>query len=110
MQAIKYTIEKLANFETIEDKRFSSESAPHEFADLLRLFSGRRPHLLDGEQPKAAYTEPYPFSNNSTRLSRECFSVDVSSVGDISIFCQYVTTHPDGDRLHTYLLSTYVND
>lgn len=110
MQAIKYTIEKLAHFETIEDKRYTTESAPQEFAALLRIFSDRRPHILDGEQVKVACISPYPFSNNPARLSRDCFTVDVSSVGDISVFCQYTTTHPDGDRLHTYLLTSYAND
>ena len=110
MQAIKYSIEKLAHFETVEDKRCTTESAPQEFADLLRIFSDRRPHLLDGEQVKAAHLSPYPFSNNPARLSRDCFTVDVSSVGDISVFCQYTVTHPDGERLHTYLLTTYANE
>lgn len=107
MQAIKYTIEKYPSFETVEDKRLTVESTPQEFADLLRLFSDRRPHLLDGEQVKSAYMSAIPYSGSPSRLSRDCFSVDVSRVGDISVFCQYTTTHPDGDRLHTYLLSTY---
>lgn len=107
MQAIKYMIEKYPGFETVEDKRLTSESAPQEFADMLRLFSDRRPHLLDGEQVKAACLSCIPNSDNPARLSRDCFSVDVSRIGDISVFCQYTTTHPDGDRLHTYLLSTY---
>lgn len=110
MQAIKYTIEKRVNFETVEDKRFTTDSAPQEFAEMIRIFSDRRPHLLDGEQVKAACISPYPFSNNPARLSRDCFTVDVSSVGDISVFCQYTTSHPDGDRLHTYLLTSYAND
>lgn len=107
MQAIKYTIEKYPGFETVEDKRLTAESTPQEFADLLRLFSDRRPHLLDGEQVKPAYMSVIPYIDSPSRLSRDCFSVDVSRVGDISVFCQYATTHPDGDRLHTYLLSTY---
>lgn len=110
MQAIKYSVEKLAHFETVEDKRYTTESAPQEFADLLRIFSDRRPHLLDGEQVNAACISPRPFSNNPARLSRDCFTVDVSRDGSISVFCQYTTTHPDGDRLHTYLLTSYAND
>lgn len=106
MQAIKYMIEKYPTFETVEDKRLTAESAPKEFADMLRLFSDRCPHLLDGEQVKAACLSCIPNSDNA-RLSRDCFSVDVSRIGDISVFCQYTTTHQDGDRLHTYLLSTY---
>lgn len=109
MQAIKYNIEKYPGFETVEDKRYTPESAPQEFADLLRLFSDRRPHLLDGEQVKAACLSCVPYSDKPARLSRDCFTVDVSRIGDISVFCQYTTTHPDGDRLHTYLLSSYVN-
>lgn len=107
MQSIKYIIEKYPSFETVEDKRLTAESVPQEFADMLRLFSDRRPHLLDGEQVKAACLLGIPNSDNPARLSPDCFSVDVSRIGDISVFCQYTTTHPDGDRLHTYLLSTY---
>ena len=110
MQAIKYTIEKYPSFETVEDKRLTVENTPQEFVDLLRLFSDRRPHLLDGEHVKAACLSCVPYSDSPARLSRDCFSVDVSRVGDISVFCQYTTIHPDGDRLHTYLLTTYVND
>lgn len=109
MQTIKYAIEKYPGFETVEDKRFKAESDPKEFADLLRIFSDRRPHLLDGEQVKAAFLSCVPYSDSPVSLSRDCFSVDVSPVGDISVVCQYTTTHPDGERLHTYLLSTYVN-
>lgn len=109
MQAIKYTIEKYPSFETVEDKRLTAESAPQEFVNLLRLFSDRRPHLLDGEQVKAKCLSCIPNSDKPARLSRECFSVYVSRIGDISVFCQYTTTHPDGDRIHTYLLSTYVD-
>lgn len=109
MQAIKYTIEKYPGFETVEDKRLTIESAPQEFADMLRLFSDRRPHLLDGEQVKAECLSCIPNSDKSARLSHECFSVSVSRIGDISVFCQYKTTHPDGDRFHTYLLATYVD-
>lgn len=109
MQAIKYMIEKYPGFETVEDKRLTIESAPQEFIDMLRLFSDRRPHLLDGEQVKAKCLSRIPNSYEHARLSRDCFSVYVCRNGDISVFCQYTTTHPDGDRLHTYLLSTYVD-
>lgn len=109
MQAIKYTIEKYPGFETLEDKRLTVEITPQEFADRLRIFSDRRPHLLDGEQVKASCLSCVPYSDSPARLSRDCFSVDVSRVGDISVFCQYTTTHPDGDRIHTYLLTTYAN-
>lgn len=109
MQAIKYYIEKYPGFETVEDKRYTAESTPQEFAELIRLFSDRRPHLLPGEQLKAACMSCVPYSDSPARLSRDCFSVDVSRVGDVSVFCQYTTTHPDGDRLHTYLLSTYAD-
>lgn len=110
MQAIKYTIEKYPSFETVEDKRLTAESTPQEFCDLLRLFSDRRPHLLDGEQVKTTYLSRIPYGDEHARLSRDCFSADVSRVGDISVFCQYTVTHPDGSRLHTYLLTTYAND
>lgn len=73
MQAIKYTIEKYPSFETVEDKRLTVESTPQEFADLLRLFSDRRPHLLDGEQVKSAYMSAIPYSGSPSRLSRDCF-------------------------------------
>ena len=109
MQAIKYTIENHPSFETVEDKRLTSESDPQEFADLLRLFSEHRPHLLDGEQVKAAYLSRITSSEKPARLSRDCFSVDVYRNGDISVFCQYTTVHTDGERLHTYLLTTYVD-
>lgn len=110
MQAIKFTIEKYSGFETVQDKRYTIESAPQEFAELLRLFSDRRPHLLDGEQVKAACLSCVPGIDSPARLSRDCFSVDVSRTGDISVYCQYTTTHPDGDRLHSYLFTTYAND
>lgn len=110
MQAIKYSIEKYPSFETVEDKRLTVESTPKEFIDLLRLFSDRRPHLLDGEHVKTECLSCVRDSDKPARLSRDCFSVDVSRIGDISVFCQYTTTHPDGDRLHTYLLTTYAND
>ena len=109
MQAIKYSIEKYPTLETLEDKRYTSESASQEFVDLLRLFSDRRPHLLDGEQVKEACLSCVPYSDHPARLSRDCFSVYVSRVGDVSVFCQYTATHPDGERLHTYLLTTYAN-
>ena len=110
MQSIKYMIEKYPTFETVEDKRLTAKSDHQEFADLLRLFSARCPHLLDGEHVKSACLSRIPNSDKPARLSRDCFSVDVSRVGDISVFCQYTTTHPDGDRLHTYLLTTYANE
>lgn len=109
MQAIKYMIEKYPTFETLEDKRITIESGTQEFADLLRIFSDRSPHLLDGEQVKPACLSGITNSGKTPRLSRDCFSVDVSRIGDISAFCQYTTTHKDGDRMHTYLLTTYVN-
>lgn len=109
MQSIKCMIEKHPGFETVEDKRLTTESAPQEFADMLCLFSERRPHLLDGEQVKAKCLSCIPNSDEPALLSRDCFSVDVYRNGDISVFCQYTTTHPDGDRLHTYLLTTYVD-
>lgn len=107
MQAIKYSIVTYSGFETVYDKRVTTVNAPQEFADLLRIFSDRRPHLLDGEQVKAECMSCVPYSDHTDRLSRDCFSVDVSRVGDVSVFCQYTATHPDGERLHTYLLSTY---
>lgn len=109
MQAIKYMIEKYPTFETLEDKRITLESDPQDFADLIRIFSDRRPHLLDGEQVKSSCLSCIPNTDKPARLSRDCFSVDVSRIGDISVFCQYTTTHPDGDRMHTYLLTTYVS-
>ena len=110
MQSIKYSVVKYPSFETVEDKRLTAESTPQEFTDLLRLFSDRRPRLLDSEYVKAACLSGIPYSDEPARLSRDCFSVDVSRIGDISVFCQYTTVHPDGDRLHTYLLTTYAND
>jgi hypothetical protein len=110
MQSIKYTVEKYPGFETVEDKRYTSESDPKEFVNLLRLFSDRHPHLLDGEQVKVKCLSCIPNSDKPARLSRDCFSVEVSKNGDVSVFCAYSTTHPDGDRLHTYLLTSYAND
>lgn len=110
MQSIKYTIENYPGFGTVEDKRYTSESDPEEFANLLRLFSDRRPHLLDGERVKSACLSCIPNSNKPARLSRDCFSVEVRKNGDVSVFCSYTTTHPDGGRLHTYLLTSYAND
>lgn len=107
MQSIKYNIEKLPHFETVEDKRFTSVLDPKEFYAMLRVFSDRRPHLLDGERMKSACISPRPCSSDPARISRDCYTVDVNRDGDISIFCQYATTHPDGDRIHTYLLTTY---
>ena len=107
MQAIKYLIEKYPSFETVEDKRITNESDPQEFSDLLRVFSGRHPHLLDGEQVAPQCMTSFTDSSSNGRLSRDCFSVDVNSGGDVSVFCQYKTTHQDGERMHTYLLSTY---
>lgn len=109
MKVIKCMIEKYPGFETVEDKRLTVESAPQEFADMLRLFSDHRPHLLDGELVKARYLSRTPDSDEPARLSRDCFSVDVYSNGDIFVFCQYTTTHPNGEMLHTYLLTTYVD-
>lgn len=109
MQSIKYTIENYPSFETVEDKRLTVESDPQEFIDLIRLFSDHRPHLLEGEQVKAACLSRIPNSGKPAKLSRDCFSVEVYRNGDISVFCQYTTTHSDGDRLHTYLLSSYVD-
>lgn len=109
MQTIKYSIEKYPSLETVEDKRLTAESAPQEFVNLLRLFSDRRPHLLNGEHVKMECLSCIQYSDEPERLSRDCFSVEVSRIGDISVFCQYTTSHPDGDRLHTYLLTTYVN-
>lgn len=109
MQSIKYTIEKCPSFETVEDKRITLENSPQDFIDLLRLFSDRRPRLLDGEQVKAECLSRIQNSGGPARLSRDCFSADVYRNGDISVFCQYATSHPDGDRLHTYLLTSYAN-
>ena len=107
MQAIKYSIVKYPSFETVEDKRITPESAPQEFVDLLRLFSDRRPRLLDGECVKSSCLSCILYSDEPARLSRDCFSVDVARNGVVSVFCQYTTTHKDGDRLHDYLLTTY---
>lgn len=107
MQAIRYSIVNYSDFETVEENRFTTERAPQEFADLLRVFSDRRPHLLDGEQVKAACLACIPDSDKPARLSSVCFSVDVSRIGVVTVFCQYTTTTKDGDRLHDYLLTTY---
>lgn len=107
MQAIRYSIVNYSGFGTVEENRFTAERTPQEFADLLRVFSDRRPHLLDGEQVKAACLSGVQGSYKPARLSRDCFSVDVSRIGIVSVFCQYTTTHKDGDRLHDYLLTAY---
>lgn len=107
MQAIKYSVVKYSGFETVEDKRFTTETTPKEFTDLLRIFSDRRPRLLDGERVKTECLSCIPDSDKPARLSRDCFFVDVSRSGVVSVFCQYTTTCKDDVRLHDYLLTTY---
>jgi hypothetical protein len=107
MQSIKYNIEKLPNFETVEDKRFTNETAPQEFAALFSIFSDRQPHLLNLETVDPANLSSAQGRLNPFKLSRACFSVDVCQDGTIRVYCQYETVHPDGKRLHTYLLTNY---
>lgn len=107
MQSIKYTIEKLPHFEPVEDKRFTTETAPQEFAVIFRVFTERQPHLLNLETVDPANLSSVQGRLNPFKLSRSCFTVDVSQDGTIRVSCQYETIHPDGKRLHTYLLTNY---
>lgn len=107
MQAIRYSIVTYPDFEIVDEKRITTENEPQEFADLIHIFSDRRPHILDDEQVKSECMPCNDYSDRPDRLSRDCFTVDVSRTGVVSVFCQYATDTKYGVRLHDYLLTTY---
>lgn len=75
-----------------------------DFADLLRVFTEHRPHLLPGEEmaPECQTIKP---GEKGFFIQSDRFKTDVQTDGAVFVFCQYETKHPDGARVHSYLLT-----
>ena len=78
-----------------------SESDGGKFADLLTIFSEKKPRLYTGEKLRDVYRDTI----HPARLSKDCFSFTVSPIyARIDAYCQYRVDAPTGPRLYSVLL------
>lgn len=75
-----------------------------DFTDLLRVFTEHRPHLLPGEE-MASECQTIKPGEKGFFIQSDRFKTDVQTDGAVFVFCQYETKHPDGARVHSYLLT-----
>jgi len=78
-----------------------SESDGEKFADLLTIFSEKKPRLYTGETLRDNCRNTI----HPERLSNDCFSFTVSPVyARVDVYCQYRVDVPTGSRLYSVLL------
>lgn len=78
-----------------------SESDGEKFADLLTIFSEKKPLLYTGEK----LCDTCRDSIHPARISKDCFSFTVSPrYARVDVYCQYRVDVPTGSRLYSVLL------
>lgn len=75
-----------------------------EFTEMLSIFTEHRPHLLPWEDMAPGCKAITP-GKKGFFIDSDRFNTNVAIDGAVTVFCQYETTHPDGARVHSYLLS-----
>lgn len=78
-----------------------SDSDGKEFADILTIFSEKKPRLYSGEKLRDNCRNTI----HPARLSNDCFSFTVSPIyGRVDVYCMYRAESPTGPRLYSVLL------
>lgn len=78
-----------------------SESDGKGFADILTIFSEKKPRLYSGEKLRDNCRNTI----HPVRLSNDCFTFTVSPVyARVDVYCQYRVDTPTGPRLYSLLL------
>lgn len=78
-----------------------SDSDGGKFADLLTIFSEKKPCLYAGETLRDNCRNTI----HPEKLSNDCFSFTVSPIyARVNVFCQYRVDAPKGTRLYSVLL------
>ena len=78
-----------------------SDSDGETFADILSIFSEKKPRLYKNETLRDNCRNAI----HPGRLSNDCFSFTVSSIyARVDVYCQYRVDSPTGPRLYSVLL------
>ena len=104
MVEIHFFVETKKDFITITHGIAVRDIHPDTFAILLRVFTEHEPHLLPGETlaPSCSTLKP---NRKGVFIQSDRFKTAVSNDGACMVYCQYETHHPDGTRIHSYLLN-----
>lgn len=104
MVEIHFLVETKNDFTMLTHGIVVRDIHPDTFAILLRVFTAHEPFLLPDETlaPSCRTLKHY---REGFFIQSDRFKTTVSKDGACMVFCQYETHHPDGARIHSYLLS-----
>jgi hypothetical protein len=106
MPEIVYYVEDKRDLRTIEHGILARDIHGDLFNEMLRVFTEHRPHLLFAESlaPECKAIKP---GEKGFFIASDLFKTEVKTDGAVFVFCQYETKHPDGARVHSYMLRLY---